>query len=228
MADSKDIVPRDLVERITRVLMDLLSEVPASDEHKAKSPSDRSRKLGLQASLKAASVSGSLAIPPGPAGMLTVLPDIVVIWRIQRQLVADIASCYGRTAQLGKEQMLYCLFKHTAGQVVRDIAVRVGERILVRRASLRVMQRILRRIGVVVTQRIVGRTISRWLPIVGAVGIGAYAFWDTAQVAKTSISFFERQPDDDGGEPAVRGSPKPLRPRISSSRARLKSSQDGR
>jgi hypothetical protein len=50
---------------------------------------------------------------------------------------------------------------------------------------------VLRRIGVVVTERVVGKTISRWLPIVGAVGIGAYAFYDTGQVAKTSISLFE-------------------------------------
>ena len=108
----------------------------------------------------------------------------------QESSVWDIksASCYGKTAELGKEQMLYCLFKHAAGQIVRDVVVRVGESVLIKRASMRVMQRVLRRIGVVVTERVVGRTISRWLPIVGAVGIGAYAFYDTAQVGKTSIS----------------------------------------
>ena len=196
MTDSKDIdVPRNLLGRITNLLMGLLSETPLSDESHSQSPRERARKLALEASLKAAGVSGSLAIPPGPVGMLTVLPDLAVVWRIQRQLVADIASCYGKTAQLGKEQMLYCLFKHAAGQIVRDMVVRVGERVLIKRASVLVMQRMLRRIGVVVTERVVGRTISRWLPIVGAVGIGAYAFYDTAQVAKTSISLFESQVD---------------------------------
>ncbi len=194
MADSKDIVvPRRLIEKIAQLLMGLLSEMPLSDERHSLSPRERARKLALEASLKAAGVSGSFAIPPGPVGMLTVLPDLAVVWRIQRQLVADIASCYGKTAELGKEQMLYCLFKHAAGQIVRDVVVRVGERILVKRASLQATQRVLRRIGVVVTERVVGRTISRWLPIVGAVGIGAYAFYDTAQVAKTTISLFESQ-----------------------------------
>jgi hypothetical protein len=196
MADSKDIdVPRNLLEKITKLLMDLLNQMPLSDEAHSQSPRARARKLALEASIKAAGVSGSLAIPPGPVGMLTVLPDLAVVWRIQRQLVADIASCYGKTAELGKEQMLYCLFKHAAGQIVRDVVVRVGERVLIKRASMRVMQRVLRRIGVVVTERVVGRTISRWLPIVGAVGIGAYAFYDTAQVGKTSISLFESQVD---------------------------------
>ena len=196
MADSKDIdVPRNLLEKITKLLMDLLNQMPLSDEAHSQSPRARARKLALEASIKAAGVSGSLAIPPGPVGMLTVLPDLAVVWRIQRQLVADIASCYGKTAELGKEQMLYCLFKHAAGQIVRDVVVRVGERVLIKRASMLVMQRVLRRIGVVVTERVVGRTISRWLPIVGAVGIGAYAFYDTAQVGKTSISLFESQVD---------------------------------
>jgi hypothetical protein len=193
MADSKDKIPSNLIEKIAEFLMDLLSEIPDSDEHKAKSPRERSRKLGRKACLKAAGVSGSLAIPPGPVGMLTVLPDLYVIWKIQRQLVADIASCYGKTAQLNKEQMLYCLFKHATGQMLREFIVRVGERVLVKRVSLRVMQRILRRIGIVVTQRITGRAISRWLPIVGALGIAAYAFYDTAQVVNNSISLFESQ-----------------------------------
>ncbi len=184
---------RNLIEKITKLLMGSLSEMPLSDETYRQSPRERARKLALEASLKAAGVSGSLAIPTGPVAMLTVLPDLAAVWRIQKQLVADIASCYGKTVELGKEQMLYCLFKHAAGQIIRDVVVRVGERILIKRASQQVTQRVLRRIGVLVTERVVGKTISRCLPIVGAVGIGAYAFYDTAQVAKTSISLFESQ-----------------------------------
>ncbi|MEW5296878.1 MAG: hypothetical protein WDW36_000125 [Sanguina aurantia] len=32
--------------------------------------------------------------------------------------------------------------------------------------------------------------ISRWLPVVGALGVGAYAYHDTGQVAKTAIALF--------------------------------------
>lgn len=86
--------------------------------------------------------------------------------------------------------MIYCLFRHAASQVVRALVVRVGERLLVRRASLRVIQRIIRRVGVSITQRLAGRAISRWLPIIGAVGVRAYAYYDTARVGKTAIEFF--------------------------------------
>jgi hypothetical protein len=176
--------------RMARALQDLVSQIPPSKEGASTSPSERSRSLTLQASAKAAVVSGTLALPPGPAGILTVIPDLLGIWRIQRQLVADIAAVHGKTAQLGSTEMIYCLFRHAAGQAVRDVVVRVGERFLVRRASLRLIQRVLRQVGVSVTERAAGRAVSRWLPVVGAVGIGGYAFYDTSQVGKTAAKFF--------------------------------------
>jgi len=209
---TKPVLP-DLVEKVQKVLLELVSDIPSSKEMEAQSPKERAKQLALGASTKAALVSGGLSLPPGPLGILTVLPDLAMIWKIQRQLVADIASCYGKTAQLNREQMIYCLFRHAASQAVRDFVVRVGERVLVRRASLRAGQRTLRRIGVVVTQRLAGRTISRWLPIVGAVGIGAYAFYDTAQVAKTAIELFEGDLEERGRHDVTKTRARRTKPR---------------
>jgi len=125
--------------------------------------------------------------------MLTVLPDLVVIWNIQRQMVADIAAAYGKSSQLGRSEMIYCLFRHAASQAIKDVVVRVGERFLVRRTTLRIIQRVLRRVGVSITQRAAGRALSRWIPVVGALGIGGYAFYDTTQVGKTALAFFEKE-----------------------------------
>jgi len=181
------------MERIANALVGVVSLVPSSQETATSTPRDHARALALRASSHAATVSGTLALPPGPLGIITILPDSRTIWKIQRQLVSDIAAAYGKTAQLGRAQMIYCLFKHAASQAVKDLVVRVGERLLVRDATLRVIRRVLRRVGVVVTQRGAGRAVSRWLPLVGAVGIGAYAFYDTAQVGKTAMAFFEKE-----------------------------------
>jgi hypothetical protein len=40
-------------------------------------------------------------------------------------------------------------------------------------------------------RRTVGKGMARWLPIVGAVGVGAYAYIDTAKVAATAMDLFE-------------------------------------
>jgi hypothetical protein len=43
-------------------------------------------------------------------------------------------------------------------------------------------------IGINVTQRIAGTAASRWLPVIGAVAVATYAYFDTLQVAKTAIN----------------------------------------
>jgi hypothetical protein len=186
------VAQRRVVVRIADTLLSLVSQVPPSTENASQCPQDRARSLILHASAKAAMVSGTLALPPGPLGMLTVLPDLIAIWNIQRQLVSDIAAAHKKSSQLGPAAMIYCLFRHAAAQTVRDVVVRVGERFLVRRATGRLMQRVLRRVGISVTERATGRAVSRWLPVIGAVGIGGYAFFDTMQVGRTAAAFFQK------------------------------------
>lgn len=185
--------PKKRLERIANALVGLVGHVPSSKEPATSAPRDRARALALAASSHAAVVSGTLALLPAPLGIITILPDLRTIWKIQRQLVSDIAAAYGKSGRLGGAQMIYCLFKHAAGQAVRDLVVRVGERVLVRRATLRAIRPVLRRVGVAVTRRVAGRAVARWLPLVGAVGIGAYAFYDTAHVGKTAMAFFEKE-----------------------------------
>jgi hypothetical protein len=188
--------PPQVLERIYRALEQFISEVPRTSETAAPEPLDRARAIINAAAARAAMVSGGLALPPGPLGLLTIIPDLVAIWRIQAQMVADVAGIFGRTAELTREQMLYCLFKHAAAQLVRDLAVRVGERVLIRRLSSDALRELLKKIGVRVSERLIGKSVSRWLPIVGAVGAGAYAYYDTAQVGKTSIELFQMLPDE--------------------------------
>jgi hypothetical protein len=132
-------------------------------------------------------------LPPGPLGWLTILPEMIAVWKIQAQMVADIAAFYGKKGNLTQEQMLYCLFKHTASQAVRDLVVRVGERMIVKRATLHVLQTVAERVGAKVTQRVIAKTASRWLPVVGALGVASYAYYDTGQVARIAIDLFEQE-----------------------------------
>lgn len=183
----------DVIDQLINILEQVTSSVPDSPEASRAEPTQRSQQLTLAAASNAGAVAGVLALPPGPLGLLTVIPDLVAVWNIQRQLVADIAACYGKTADLHRETMIYCLFRHAAAQVVRDLAVRLGTRMLMRRATAQAAERSLQRIGVAVSQRALGRSVARWLPIAGAVGVGAYAFYDTVQVGNTARDFFERE-----------------------------------
>ncbi|MGN2242909.1 hypothetical protein ACFWZU_05265 [Frateuria sp. GZRR33] len=194
MADSPIQVPAVPApvehNRITAAILDFASQIPDSHVHRGLHPEAKARELAAQAARKAALTAGSLALPPGPLGWLTVLPELVAIWRIQAQMVSDIAAAFGQHASLGREQMLWCLFRHTAAQAFRDLVVRMGDRLLFRQLSATVAERVARRIGVSLSQRAVGAGVSRWLPVIGAAGVGAYAWYDTRSVARTAIELF--------------------------------------
>ncbi|RZL11318.1 MAG: hypothetical protein EOP40_03135 [Rubrivivax sp.] len=187
-----EVVPATAAAPLAKAILELVGHVPASRQTASAQPGVHADQLARAAARQAALAAGSLALPPGPLGWLTVLPELVTVWRIQARLVADIAGLYGQHAQLGREQMLYCLFKHTAAQAVRDLVVRAGERFLVQTVSSRVLQSVAQGIGLRVGRQVIGKGVSRWLPLVGAMGVGAYAYADTRQVARTAIEMFER------------------------------------
>jgi hypothetical protein len=182
----------DFVGKVFDIVKRIITEIPPSDEIEDSQAKLRAQVLTRAAALKAATISGTLALPPGPLGVITVLPDLIGIWRLQARLVSDIAAVYGEQASLTRETLLYCLFRHAAAQVIRDLVTRVGERIVVQRASWKLSQKILQRVGFEVTQRVTGRGITRFLPLIGALGVAGYAYYDTAQVGQTAIEFFSK------------------------------------
>ncbi len=183
------------VQAVTGTIADaiesVVSRVPASRVRAVEQPAVAARKLARKAARRAAALSGALALPPGALGMLTVIPDLIAIWRIQAQLVADIAGLYGREMQLTRTHMVYCLFRHAATQLARDVVVRTGQRLAMRQLSAGAMRSVLASVGLNVTQRIAGTAASRWVPVIGAAAVAGYAYFDTMQVAKTAIGLLE-------------------------------------
>lgn len=180
-------------QRIAQQILDFLSDIPPSREQPHEHPRARAEAVALAARRKAFVASSSLALPPGPLGWLTVLPELVAIWKIQAQMVADIAAVCGRHTTLTREQMLYCLFRHAAAQAVRDLAVRAGQRWVVHAATTQTLRSVVHRIGLKLSERTLGSSLARMLPVAGALGVGAYAWYDTRQVARTALAMFSHE-----------------------------------
>ena len=191
-------------QKLENALLDLVLRVPASRESAVEHPQIRARAIGRDASRRASLLASSMALPPGFFGWLTVLPELVAVWKLQTQMVSDIAGVYGKSAAMGREQMIYCMFKHVSAQLFRDVVMRVGERFLVQRVSSAFVQSAVKKLGLKMTQSLLGKGVSRFLPLIGAIGVGAYAYYDTTQVARTAIELFSRDivmGDDVVGEP---------------------------
>lgn len=183
----------DVPALVQTALMNALSRIPKTHELHGAAPVTRARAIAKAAAIKTATVSGSLSLPPGPIGWLTVIPDLTMVWKIQSQMVADIAGAFGKQSYLGQEQMVYCLFRHAAAHTVRGLVVRAGERVLIEKAPAHAVAVVLRKVGAPVARRIAGRGMSRWLPVVGAVGVAGYAYFDTMRVAATTIELFRSE-----------------------------------
>jgi len=185
-------------DAVGQAVLDALGELPRSHRRPSAQALADSQRAARQAGSRAALAAGALALPLGPLGWLTVLPELVTVWRIQARLVADIAALHGHAEPVGRETLLVCLFQHTSGRVLRDLVMQVGERSLVQTVSARTLQLLAARVGAGLARRLAGKGLARWLPVVGAMGLGAFAYWDTQQVARTAIALFSpvAQPAD--------------------------------
>ena len=182
-------------EALAKAILDVVGAVPKTNERFASTPRERARAIQTAASLKAAAVSGTLALPSGPLSFAVILPDLISVWRIQAKMVADIAGAYGQSAHLSQEHMLYCLLRHAAAQIVRDLAARVGQRVVIQKATVNALQAIARQLGIRVSKQVIAKNAARWLPVVGSIGVAGYAYYDTAQVAATATELFDDSAD---------------------------------
>jgi hypothetical protein len=193
MASTRSTLSKPGDTTLTDAVLELVLHVPDSAEPTLAHPSERAHAIARKAARTASLLSGSLSLPPGFLGWLTVLPELVGVWKLQAQMVSDIAGVYGKSKTLGREQMLYCLFRHVSAQLFRDVVVRVGERVAIRQTSLAALQNLAKQIGVQISKAVISKSASRFVPLLGAVGVGAYAYFDTLQVAKTAVELFERE-----------------------------------
>ena len=177
---------------LTQAVLAVVLQVPDSTERMGEHPAERAHAIARSAARAASVLSGSLSLPPGIFAWLTIVPELVGVWKLQAQMVSDIAAVYGQQKTLGREQMLYCLFKHVSAQLLRDVVVRVGERVVVQQTSVTTLQKIAQQIGVQVSKRVLSKSAARFVPLLGAVSVGAYAYFDTLQVAKNATELFDR------------------------------------
>ena len=114
MSDCSKETTDKLKDKAINIIFDLITNIPESIYVSSMDADSRVKLITQRASFKAATVSTTLSIPAGFTGILTAIPDIAAIWRIQAQLVADIAATYGKIALLTREAMVWCLFRHSA------------------------------------------------------------------------------------------------------------------
>jgi hypothetical protein len=184
----------ELLDDVLTLLVELISELPATAEQQTSNAFIRARELIADASLRAAGISGTIALQAAPSAWPVIISELAAIWRLQAQMVADVGAVFGKSGRLTEESIVYCLFRHTAAQFIREFVTGVVEG-RESRNSAPATETALEKIGTEILQRITRRKSSRWLPVLGALAVAAYAYYDTDQVGQTAIEFFSQDTD---------------------------------
>lgn len=162
-------------------------------KHPDKIPDKRSVPSIISAySVTNAAISGAASLIPGPWGMVAVVPEIVAVIRNQLAMIYDVGMAYGKSKVLTKELLAGVLIT-AMGASAGALFVMQGGKILVKRASLRVFQRIIVMLAGKVTHQVLKSVISKWLPVVGAAALAIWSNYLTRQIGKKAIEIFEKE-----------------------------------
>ncbi len=178
------------VHFLLSALFRTLIEIPHSHEPEAVDPDVASDKIIRRSCKKAGLLSAALALPTGPLGLITLMPDLTGVWRIQSQMVSDIASAYGERRRLDREQMLFFLFRHSVSHLVGDAITRSGERYVVQKLSEKAFGNIVEKLALRIGSNLTLRATKIVFPLIGSAFLGVYSYHDTLQVGTTTKRFF--------------------------------------
>lgn len=149
-----------------------------------------------------AAISGGASLIPGPWGMLAVVPELMLVVRNQITLIYDIAVASGRKEIITKE-LLLGVFVSAMGTSAGSLLTLHGSKILVRRASLQTMQKLVALMGGKITQQALKSAVSKWLPGIGAAAMAAWTGYLTSRIGDKAREIFKHEIANDPGTPDV-------------------------
>ncbi|MEQ9262097.1 MAG: hypothetical protein RLP14_02940 [Owenweeksia sp.] len=184
--------PQYTADLIVDRLYDVITHIP-EPRLKGK-PSDEVFVKGLirQSSIKSSSVSAALSVPGGVVGVLSVIPDVMTVWRIQAQMISNVAAAYGKNSLLTREQMLWCMFRQVGVGLVKELVVQQGGRYLVKHYGKKNLTDLIHKLGVKIAHNQASRWAGRIIPVVGSVSAGALTYYDTKRVGKNAMQLYSK------------------------------------
>lgn len=138
-----------------------------------------------------ASISGGAGLIPGPFGMAAAVPDIVSIIRNQIAMTADIARAYGYK-EPPKEIIIEALFA-ASGNIATGLIVIQGQKLIVKRTSLSVLQKLIQILGGKITQQALKSMAAKWIPLAGATAMAAWSKYSTNKIGKKAKELFSKE-----------------------------------
>ena len=123
--------------------------------------------------------------------MAAAVPDIVSIIRNQIAMTADIARAYGYK-EPPKEIIMEALFA-ASGNIATGLIVIQGQKLIVKRTSLSVLQKLIQILGGKITQQALKSMAAKWIPLAGATAMAAWSKYSTNKIGKKAKELFSKE-----------------------------------
>ncbi|MEN9307092.1 MAG: hypothetical protein RL173_1024 [Fibrobacterota bacterium] len=146
-------------------------------------------------SMKNAIISGGATIIPGPWGMAGSIPEIGMLMKNQISMIYDIGVAYGKEDCMSKE-LVAGIMMSSAGSIGGKLLIVQGERLIVKRVSLRAFQKAVELFGSRVLQQMLKSVISKWLPFVGALAMATWSNYSTKLIGRLAAELLNKKIDE--------------------------------
>lgn len=191
-------VKKELSAQITQILENLFDSVLFERKMHYKEH-ERPMEQGIDALIDKyaylnAGISGAANAVPGPWGLIAVIPEITLVIRNQLCMIYDIAAAYKKDKIIDKT-LLMAVFAVGIGGGALGLLIVHGGKVIVKRAALRVIQKLIIILGGQVTQKLIKAVIAKWLPVVGPVAMATWAQITTKKIGKKAKEIFSKEID---------------------------------
>jgi len=153
---------------------------PKSVETDGKTPEQMTK----EASWEAFGISSVAALPPGPIGWATILPELAAVLKIQTNLIYRIATFYGKQGKVN-HTLILLIFANEAGLAIgQTLAKRMGTKLVIRSLGSKALRPIAQKVAARIGARITQRAVGRWVPFVLAPVFGAFSKSMTTKIGR--------------------------------------------
>ncbi len=151
------------------------------------------QEMTRSAAWKAFTVSTGAALPPGPLGWATIVPEIITVTKLQINLIYRIAKYY-RQEQKVNSTILMLIFANEAGLALgRSLTRRVADRLIIRAVGSKAIRPMAQSIGTRIGSRISAKLVGRWIPVILAPVFGAFSKSMTAKIGQIADNLFTQE-----------------------------------
>ncbi len=154
---------------------------------------DLVRHITRKTAVKCASLAGASYLIPGKVSYALILPELLLIYRLQAQMIVDIAALYGKDNPMDKTLLFYCLFQGSSSNLFKHLIKDTGKRIIVRPVSIKMIEALILQLSKKIFKKSFSGSFSIFLPFVGLAVSGTLNYLYTTRIGEIASQVFSKE-----------------------------------